>query len=252
MPLFRLSSTVETSCERVRFLSAAIDFSAAQNWSSMLMLVLWPLMTMERLIIVDFMTRELSLLWSRVPVAPMPRSGDHGCQDGNPDVHRPSCRTTNWHDLIALRGPCERLQEVTQFFPSRLRRRCASRRRHIVTGRRLNWFRCNCSPKLGSLAHGAPPKVLPLVHFGIKAGSVNCLVAGEHGRIGHVHVAAARYCGVGNGAPFAAMGQGRPLRLTEKVPSDGMMRCAYPTTPQGRPLCNFSVYPDSDGAAVAA
>ena len=78
--------------------------------------------------------------------------------------------------LIALRGPCERLQEVTQFFPSRLRRRCASRRRHIVTGRRLNWFRCNCSPKLGSLAHGAPPKVLPLVHFGIKAGSVNCLV----------------------------------------------------------------------------
>jgi hypothetical protein len=55
----------------VRFLSAAIDFSAAQNWSSMLMLVLWPLMTMERLIIVDFMTRghSLSLLWSRVPVS---------------------------------------------------------------------------------------------------------------------------------------------------------------------------------------
>ena len=163
--------------------------------------------------------------------------------------------------LIALRGPCERFQEVMQFLPSRLRTRCASSRRHTVIGRRVNWCRVTCSPKLCSLTHGAPPKVLPSGAFWHQGRRRQLPrnggrdLAGEHGRIGHVHVAAARDCsvgGVGNGAPFAAMGQEDPGALDRNGPIDGTMRRANPPTPQGRPLCNFSVYPDSDGAAAAA
>jgi hypothetical protein len=51
-----------TNSDSVSRRSVAISFSADQNWSSMLILVLWPLMTMDRFAMTEFMTRPSTLL----------------------------------------------------------------------------------------------------------------------------------------------------------------------------------------------
>src|ERR1700730_2643725 len=51
----RSESIVPTRCDNVTFRALAISFSAFQNASSRLMLVLWPATTMERLMTRDFM-----------------------------------------------------------------------------------------------------------------------------------------------------------------------------------------------------
>ena len=51
---WRSASIVASRCDNVSSRSSAISFSAYQNASSTLTLVLWPAMTIERLVTGDF------------------------------------------------------------------------------------------------------------------------------------------------------------------------------------------------------
>src|SRR5690242_12934725 len=78
-PLARSLSITETMFDKVRRRSAAISFSPFQNASSRLTLVLWPPMTIERLVTEDFIspppTSSPSSDYSSDPVSPRAPAG---------------------------------------------------------------------------------------------------------------------------------------------------------------------------------